>query len=210
MVNTSDLINMMADLEEDNLIGAITEISKNPEGVTQAMEAMQKGLEIVGERFEKGDYFVGDLIYAGEIMSEALEIIKPLINTSVGGNTGKIILCTVKGDIHDIGKNIVKALFEAAGFEVNDLGIDVPSQKVVQAAKEQNVKIIALSGVLTLAINSMKEVVDLCKEAGIRNKVKILIGGNPVSEENCKMIGADDWAHSPQKGVNICKIWAAE
>ena len=210
MGETKNLESMMADLDEDNLIEAINVIAKSGKGAEQAMEALQKGLEIVGSRFEKSEYFVGDLIYAGEIMEQALEIIKPLIGSTTGGNTGKIILCTVKGDIHDIGKNIVKALFEAAGFEVIDLGIDVSSQAVVQAAKEKDVKIIALSGVLTLAVNSMKDVIDLFKDTGIRDKVKILIGGNPVSETICKNIGADDWAQSPQKGVNICKAWIAK
>ena len=119
-----------------------------------------------------------------------------------------MILCTVKDDLHDIGKNIVRSMLEAAGFDVVDLGIDVPPEKVVEVAKEQNIKIVALSGVLTLALDSMKETVDAIRAAGL--DCKIIIGGAPVSEEACAAMGADEWAHSPQKTINVCKAWAAE
>ena len=124
------------------------------------------------------------------------------------GPKTKMILCTVKDDLHDIGKNIVRAMLEAAGFDVIDLGIDVDPEKVVEVAKEQNIKIVALSGVLTLALDSMKDTVDAIRNAGL--DCKIIIGGAPVSEEACAAIGADEWAHSPQKTINVCKAWAAE
>jgi methanogenic corrinoid protein MtbC1 len=165
-------------------------------------------MKAVGDRFEAGEYFIGDLIFAGEVMTGAMEIIKPFLGAGGGAGKGKLILCTVQGDIHDIGKNIVKTMFDAAGFDVVDLGIDVPADKVVEAAKSEGAKIVALSGVLTLALDSMKDVVGAFDSAGLRDKVKIIIGGNPVTGEACKWIGADDWALSPQKGVNICLGWA--
>lgn len=118
-----------------------------------------------------------------------------------------MILCTVKDDLHDIGKNIVRSMLEAAGFEVLDLGIDVPASEIVKAAKENSIKIVALSGVLTLAIDSMKATVEAFKADGM-DDVKIIIGGAPVSEEAMKITGADEWAHSPQKTVQVCKDWA--
>ena len=172
------------------------------------MDACQKGMDIVGSRFESGEYFVGDLIYAGELMTDAVSILKDALVTGDGGGTKtKMILCTVKDDLHDIGKNIVRSMLEAAGFEVLDLGIDVPASEIVKAAKENSIKIVALSGVLTLAIDSMKATVEAFKADGM-DDVKIIIGGAPVSEEAMKITGADEWAHSPQKTVQVCKDWA--
>ena len=118
-----------------------------------------------------------------------------------------MILCTVKDDLHDIGKNIVKAMLEAAGFEVLDLGIDVPAATVVETAKAENIKIVALSGVLTLALDSMKATVEALKAAGLSD-VKVIIGGAPVNEEACQRIGATAWAHNPQTTIQYCRKWA--
>ena len=159
-------------------------------------------------RFEEGEYFVGDLIYAGELMTDAVGILKDALVSGDGtGTKTKMILCTVKDDLHDIGKNIVRSMLEAGGFDVLDLGIDVPAADIVKAAKENNIKIVALSGVLTLAVDSMKATVEAFKAEGM-NDVKIIIGGAPVSESACKLTGADEWAHSPQKTVAVCKAWA--
>lgn len=205
-----ELENAMADLDEDTVLDMMKEVmNNNGEGVQEAMEACQKGMSRVGTLFEDGEYFVGDLIYAGEIMVEAMDILKPALAGEGSKKVGKMILCTVKDDLHDIGKNIVKAMLEAGGFEVLDLGIDVAPEKIVETAKKENIKIIGLSGVLTLALDSMKDTVNAFKEAGIRDDVKIIIGGNPVSEDSCKAIGADEWAYSPQKTVKVCTEWAA-
>ena len=205
-----ELENAMADLDEDTVLDMMKEVmNNNGEGGQEAMEACQKGMSRVGTLFEDGEYFVGDLIYAGEIMVEAMDILKPALAGEGSKKVGKMILCTVKDDLHDIGKNIVKAMLEAGGFEVLDLGIDVAPEKIVETAKKENIKIIGLSGVLTLALDSMKDTVNAFKEAGIRDDVKIIIGGNPVSEDSCKAIGADEWAYSPQKTVKVCTEWAA-
>ena len=173
----------------------------------QAMEACQKGMDTVGKLFEDGEYFVGDLIYAGELMTDAVAILKDaLVTGDAAGPKTRMILCTVKDDLHDIGKNIVRSMLEANGFEVLDLGIDCPAEKVVETAKAEGIKIVALSGVLTLALDSMKATVDAIKAAGL--DCKVIIGGAPVSAEACKNIGADEWAHSPQKTVDTCKAWS--
>ena len=198
----------MGELDEDT-VKEILEAVDSVEEANAAMEACQKGMDTVGKLFEEGEYFVGDLIYAGELMTDAVEVLKPyLAGTESSGTKTKMILCTVKDDLHDIGKNIVSSMLEAGGFEVLDLGIDCPAQKVVDTAKAEGIKIVALSGVLTLALDSMKATVAAIREAGL--DCKIIIGGAPVSAEACKNIGADEWAHSPQKTVATCKAWAEQ
>ncbi len=204
------IIDAMADLEEDELYDFMNEIMDNGgEGVQDALEACQEGMKIVGDRFEEGEYFVGDLIYAGEILTEATNIIKPALTGDGQEKYGKMILCTVKNDLHDIGKNIVRAMLEAGGFEVMDLGIDVDPQTIVDTAKNEGIKIIALSGVLTLAVDSMKDTIEAFKAAGMRDDVKIIVGGAPVTETVCASVGADEWALSPQKTVSVCQAWAS-
>ena len=210
MLDFDNLVDVMGDLDEDAMIEILEGVMEDGGSEAEkAMEACQKGMEKVGSLFEEGEYFVGDLIYAGELMTQAVEILTPaLVGSESAGPKTKMILCTVKDDLHDIGKNIVRSMLEAAGFDVVDLGIDVPAEKVVEVAKEQNIKIVALSGVLTLALDSMKETVDAIRAAGL--DCKIIIGGAPVSPEACAAMGADEWAHSPQKTINVCKEWAAE
>jgi len=209
MIDFEELAQAMGDLDED-LVKELLEkvMAEGGADAQKAMDACQKGMDIVGSRFEEGEYFVGDLIYAGELMTDAVGILKDALVSGEGGAAKtKMILCTVKDDLHDIGKNIVRSMLEAGGFEVLDLGIDVPAADIVKAAKENNIKIVALSGVLTLAVDSMKATVEAFKAAGM-DDVKIIIGGAPVSETACKLTGADEWAHSPQKTVSVCKAWA--
>ena len=206
MIDFENLAVAMGELDEDT-VKEILEAIDNEADAASAMEACQKGMDTVGKLFEEGEYFVGDLIYAGELMTDAVEVLKPyLAGGESGGSKTKMILCTVKDDLHDIGKNIVRSMLEANGFEVLDLGIDCPAEKVVETAKAEGIKIVALSGVLTLALDSMKATVDAIKAAGL--ECKVIIGGAPVSPEACKNIGADEWAHSPQKTVQVCKSWA--
>ena len=140
-------------------------------------------------------------------MTDAGTILKDAqVEGDASGPKARMILCTVKDDLHDIGKNIVRSMLEANGFDVLDLGIDCPASKVVETAKAENIKIVALSGVLTLALDSMKATVEAIKAAGL--DCKVIIGGAPVSSEACRNIGADEWAHSPQKTVATCKAWA--
>ena len=206
MIDFESLAAAMGELDEDTVKEILEQVA-DTETANAAMEACQKGMDTVGKLFEEGEYFVGDLIYAGELMTDAVEVLKPYLAGGEGGGTKtRMILCTVKDDLHDIGKNIVRSMLEANGFDVLDLGIDCPPEKVVETAKAENIKIVALSGVLTLALDSMKATVDAIKAAGL--ECKVIIGGAPVSAEACKNIGADEWAHSPQKTVATCKSWA--
>ena len=208
MLDSKKLTDAVGELDEEamlEMLNAVMEDGGSEAGA--AMEACQKGMDEVGKLFESGEYFVCDLIFAGELMTEAVGILKDaLVCGNSSGPKTKMILCTVKDDLHDIGKNIVKAMLEANGFDVLDLGIDTPAQKIVETAKAENIQIVALSGVLTLALDSMKATVAALKDAGL--SCKVIIGGAPVSAEACKNIGADEWAISPQKTINTCKEWA--
>ena len=209
MATFDEMKTAMEELDDEALLAAAKEIMDNGGAdATSCMQACQEGLEEVGHRFENGEYFVGDLVFAGDLMGQIMDIIRPALSGDGNEAVGKMILCTVKGDLHDIGKNIVRAMLEAGGMEVLDLGIDVDPQTIVEKAKENGINIIGLSGVLTLAIDSMKDTVDAFKAAGMRDSVHIIVGGNPVTAEGCEFIGADAWAILPQETVRICREWA--
>lgn len=209
MTDFEALKRAMGDLEDETVMEMLQgALSEGAESVGLAMHACQDGMNIVGDKFESGVYFVADLIFAGDLMSEAMELLKPAFAGGGGGeNLGRMILCTVEGDIHDIGKNIVKSVLEATGIEVLDLGVDVAPSAIVEAARKEGISVIALSGVLTLAIDAMKATVEEFVKADMRDNVKIIIGGAPVTEEYCKVVGADRWSQSVPLSVNICRDW---
>ena len=211
MIDYEELAEAMGDLDEDTVKELLeTVMADGGSGAQQAMDACQKGMDIVGSRFESGEYFVGDLIYAGELMTDAVSILKDALVTGDGGSTKtKMILCTVKDDLHDIGKNIVRSMLEAAGFEVLDLGIDVPASEIVKAAKENSIKIVALSGVLTLAIDSMKATVEAFKADGM-DDVKIIIGGAAITESFAEEIGADGYSRDASDCVKLVQRLTGE
>lgn len=211
MLDKQALVEAMGDLDEDVMVELLEQVMADGGAEAQeAMAACQQGMDRVGELFESGEYFVGDLIYAGELMTQAVGILKDALVVGDGESSAKtkMVLCTVKDDLHDIGKNIVRAMLEAGGFEVIDLGIDVAPETIVEAVREHNVRIVALSGVLTLALDSMKNTVEAFVEAGLRSTTHIIIGGAPVNEAACEFVGADEWAYSPAKTVATCKAWA--
>jgi len=216
MVDCNELKQAMADEDEDKVIEIVNaymaENGQTGEGSDEVLAALQDGMTEVGDLFDKGEYFVGDLMFAGEIMTESMGILKPAIAKGAGDSqtSGKLIFCTVKNDLHDIGKNIVKAMMEAGGLEVIDLGVDAEPQTIIDEIKKNDVHVLALSGVLTLAIDSMKDTVNALAAAGIRDDVKVLIGGAPVTAEYCRFTGADDWSLNPAHSVDICRNWFAE
>ncbi|QSQ08504.1 Methionine synthase [Koleobacter methoxysyntrophicus] len=210
MIDLNELKKAVGELEEEKVMGMLTEfVSSNPteEEAQKIVNACQEGMGIVGDLFEKGEYFVGDLIFAGELLTEAINTLKPVIGAKSDTKAGKIVLGTVHGDLHDIGKNIFRSMAEAAGFEVHDLGIDQPASAFVKKVKEVNPNIVGMSGVLTLAIESMKSTVEELKQAGLRDRVKIIIGGNPVTKEACEYVGADAFTTNAAEGVKICQGW---
>lgn len=205
---SDELTKAIADLKEDEALNLTQKILDSGEDPNTILDAGRKGMETVGKRFADGEYFLPELIYSGEIFKEITEIVKPKLKQETGAKRiGKCVIGTVAGDIHDIGKDIVVFMLDVSGFEVYDLGVDVPAQAFVDKIKETNAPIVALSGFLTLAFDSMKDTVEAIKTAGLRDKVKIMIGGGQIDEEIRKYSGADAYGRDAMTGVAIAKDW---
>lgn len=172
-------------------------------------DGLRRGLEEVGRKYENEEYFLSELLCAASLMNDVLQILKLHLKNQKIERGEVIVLGTVKGDIHDVGKNIFKMLAQAAGFEVIDLGVDVESEIFVEKLKETNAEIVGLSALLTTTRLEMKTVIDKLNQAGIKNKVKVIIGGNAVTKEFAKEIGADAAALDAVEGVEICKRWVS-
>ena len=172
-------------------------------------EGLLAGMGIIGEKFKNNEVYVPDVLIAARAMNTGSELLKPILAESGVKSTGKVILGTVKGDLHDIGKNLVRMMMEGKGLEVIDIGIDVPVEKFINTAKETNAQVIACSALLTTTMGEMKNVVEAVKAAGFRDKIKIMIGGAPVNENFCKSIEADvytpDAASAADAAVLLCK-----
>lgn len=205
---TEDLLNTLADLKEKEALEIVKkrlDAGDNPMGI---LEDARKAMEIVGKRFADSEYFIPDLVYSGEILKSINEMVKPKL--VAGGDTkrlGKVIIGTVAGDIHDIGKDIVVFMLDVSGFEVYDLGVDVPPQKFVDKLKETGAPVVGLSGFLSLAFDSMKVTVEAIKSAGLGDKVKIMIGGGQITDEIRKYTGADAYGKDAMSGVTLAKNW---
>ncbi len=168
-------------------------------------EGMAKGMEIVGQKYEEKEYFLSELLMAGEAMKEGLSVLSPHLKTSKSQVIAKVVLGTVQGDIHDIGKSVVSTLLSSAGFEVFDLGVDVPADQFVTTAKEADADIIGLSALLSTTMPHMKEVIEKLVTMGLREKVTIIVGGAPVTNDYAKSIGADLYAPDAVPAVEALK-----
>jgi corrinoid protein of di/trimethylamine methyltransferase len=166
------------------------------------------GMGIIGEKFKNNEVYVPEVLIAARAMYAGMEVLKPILTQTGVESKGKVVLGTVKGDLHDIGKNLVRMMMEGRGLEVIDLGIDVSPEKFVEAAKENNAQIIACSALLTTTMTEMKNVVETAKESGIRDQVTIMVGGAPVTDHFCKSIGADiytpDAASAAEEAARVC------
>ena len=206
-----DLVNAVVELMEEEALELTRKYLEAGKSGKEVFGAYQQALAGIGARFEKKEYFVPELIMSGELMQAGTEIIKPYLTAadSAGGEKklGKALIATVEGDIHDIGKNIAGMMMEIAGLEVRDLGVDVPVQSLLEEAKNWQPDIVGLSGLLTLAYTPMKAVVDGLKEAGLRDKVKVIIGGGQTDEHVCKYVGADVFATDAMVNVAWAKKW---
>jgi corrinoid protein of di/trimethylamine methyltransferase len=168
-------------------------------------ESMVPAMDEVGRLFEAEEYFVPELLLAGRAMRSALEILRPLMTASGDKLSTRVVLGTVKGDLHDIGKNIVGSMLEGGGFEVIDLGSDVSPEKFVAAVEEKKPQIVCLSALLTVTMPAMKTTIDALKTAGLRTKVKVLIGGAPVTQQYANEIGADGYSENASGAVSLVK-----
>lgn len=203
-----DLVKALVDLEEKEVLRIVEQRLSAGENPLKILDDSRYALEIVGKRFETGEYFIPELVYSGEILREITEMVKPkLTGAAQVKRLGKFVIGTVAGDIHDIGKNIVAFMLDVNGFEVYDLGIDVPAQKFVETIEETKAEIAGLSGFLTLAFDSMKETVAAIGAAGLRDKVKIMIGGGQINDEVRKYAGADAYRPDAMAAVSLAKEW---
>lgn len=166
---------------------------------------MIKAMEEIGQRYQDGKAFVPQLLMSGRAMKGALELLRPLLQGEAASTLGKVVIGTVKGDLHDIGKNLVASMLEGCGFEVINIGIDVPSEKFIEAVREHNADILCISALLTTTMTYMKTVIDALKEAGIRDKVKVMVGGAPVDENFALEIGADGYSSNANSAVSKAK-----
>ena len=202
------LLELIADLMEEEVIALAKEKIQQGVDPMSILDEARSAMEVVGKRFESGQYFIPDLMMAGEILREISEIVKPYLEIVSGPKKiSKVIMGTVAGDIHDIGKDIVTFMLDVSGFDVLDLGVDVPVEVFVEKIKEFQPQVLGLSGFLTLAFNSMKQTVEAIEQAGLRDQVKIMIGGGQIDEEVRKYVKADAYGKDAVAGVNLCKQW---
>ncbi|WP_027363908.1 cobalamin B12-binding domain-containing protein [Desulfotruncus alcoholivorax] len=203
------LIKHVEQLNEEEVLKLSDELLKEGMAPLRLLDLVNEGMNRVGKLYESKDYYIADLIMAGLIFKQVLELDKMTAHFRVKHNNkiGKVVLGTVTGDIHDIGKDIFRGMLEANCFEVVDLGVDVPKEVFLKKCEEYQPDILGLSGVLTNTVDTMKEIVDVFKETGVRDKVKIIVGGNHLTKEVCRFIGADNFANDASSGVRICKKW---
>jgi methylmalonyl-CoA mutase cobalamin-binding domain/chain len=201
-----ELAKALSELDESRVMELVEEALQKGVPPVEIVEICNQGMTEVGDLFASGTYFISQLLFSAEILKGVMKRIDPLLAKVEKGDSGeKVVLGTVKGDIHDIGKNIVATLFRGAGFDVIDLGVDVPAEQFVAKAKETGAKIVGLSALLSFTYPEMKNVVEAFVSAGIRDKVKIIIGGAPVNEQVREFTGADFYAKDAIAGVRLCK-----
>ncbi len=209
----ADLTKVMEALisgDKDQLLNQVqNSLQSRVDGKEILNDGLIKGMDIVGEKMESGDMFIPEVLNCAMNMSAALEILKPHLPEDGGKAGGRVIIGTVKGDLHDIGKNLVAMMIESAGMTVFNLGVDIAPEKFVEKIKENDVQIVALSALLTTTMPMMKQVVDAINESGLRDQVKIIIGGAPVTQEFANQIGADGYAADAGSAAKLAKQLAA-
>ncbi len=174
----------------------------------EILNSMARGMEEVGKKYESQEYFLSELIFSGEVFKRGMRIIEPHLKSYFEGKSkGVVVVGTVVNDLHDIGKNIFATLLTAAGFKVIDLGVDVPPEKFVIAVRENNASIIGVSALLTSTVLGIRDIVKMLEKEGLREKVKIIVGGAALTHEMAKELGADAYAETAVEGVEICKKW---
>lgn len=205
----NDLTNLKEAIVAGKLEDAKTIVNEAIEAGVDAQEIINsyliKGMEEIGQRFEEGKAFVPNLLLAARAMKGCLEILKPRLKNASEASLGTLVIGTVKGDLHDIGKNLVASMLEGCGFEVINLGVDISGQQFVEAVRKYNPQIVCLSALLTTTMSYMKEVIDTLDSEGLRQKVKVLVGGAPVSEEFAMQIGADGYSSNANGAVVLAK-----
>jgi methylmalonyl-CoA mutase cobalamin-binding domain/chain len=205
---TDPLVQTLVEMKEAEALQRAKQLLDEGVAPLEVLESCSRAMELVGQRFEKGDYFLPHLMMAGEMLKQISNLLKPLIEQhKTEDKRGKVLIGTVEGDIHDIGKNIVAFLLEANGFEVRDIGINQKPENFVEAIRAFQPKVVGMSGLLTLAFDSMKKTVQAIEQAGLRKEVRIMIGGGVVTEKIKEYTGADAYAPDAVAGVRLAKEW---
>jgi len=209
MGNKEDLLKAVIELDEDKAYYLVNQAIKDGTSPDEIIEILREGVEVVGEQFSKKEYFLTELVMAGEIFSQSTVLLEPYmkVNSNKEAKLETIVIGTVKGDVHDIGKNIFVTLLKSAGYNVIDLGVDISPEKFVEKVKQNDAKVVAYSGLLTIALNSMSLTTEALKSAGLRDKVKIIIGGLAVDELWMKEAGADAFTDNAFDGIKIINKW---
>jgi methylmalonyl-CoA mutase cobalamin-binding domain/chain len=198
------IVEAIIELDELVALELANEMIKAGTDPVEILEKCREGMSIVGEKFESGDFFLSEMIMAAEIFNQIMNIVRPHLKSKLSGSRGKIVIGTVEGDVHDIGKNIIIALLEAEGFDIIDLGVDVPPATFVEAIREHKPDIVGMSSLLTVALETTKQTIDAITEAGLRDKIKIIIGGGRIDEHASEYIKPDASTDNAAIGVRMC------
>jgi len=206
MIDLSLLAKVIDEGNREKAIQLTTEVlgaGESPQDII--IRGLQAGMGVVGEKFSNGAYFLPDMLMAARAMKGALEILKPSLEQTGMPTIGKVVIGTVEGDMHDIGKNVVATFLSGGGFEVFDLGLNVPEEKFIEEVREEKADILGLSALLTTTMPAMGRIIKTLEEAGLRSSVKVIVGGAPVTQDYANFIGADAYAHDGGKAVRVCK-----
>ncbi|MBW2367242.1 MAG: cobalamin-dependent protein [Deltaproteobacteria bacterium] len=203
MVQT--LAESLASFDEQNVMGEVDKRLGSDSNPIELVRELQEGMKLVGERFNAGTYFLSELLMSADLFTRALAKVEPHLAGQTTEIIGKIVLGTPKGDIHDLGKNIFRDVAKAAGFEIHDLGVDVPTAKFIAAVEDIKPDVLGFSALITTAFGTMKDVVDTLVEKNLRNGLRIIVGGGVVTDAVRKHIGADRFTLDAMEGVNICQ-----
>jgi 5-methyltetrahydrofolate--homocysteine methyltransferase len=205
---SGELAKLLSDLKEPEALEFVENSLEQGGDPLQLLEEAKQGMTVVGKKFAAGEYFIPDLVFSGEILKGIVKMLEPhLKKEDETERLGKVIVGTVAGDIHDIGKDLVVFMLDVNGFEVVDLGIDVPVQKFVDTIRETGTTVVGLSGFLTLAFDSMKDTIEAVKAAGLRDQVKIMIGGGQITDQVREHTGADAYGRDAVEAVQLAKGW---
>ncbi|MBQ7737493.1 MAG: cobalamin-dependent protein [Oscillospiraceae bacterium] len=212
-LNLEQIKRDMGDLEREAIIAAVTEYMKTPhseEEIGEVLNTLSSGMQIVSKRFDEFDYFIGDLIFAGLLLSDATDILTQGLSAKTVRGEKKVLLCTVEGDLHNIGKNMVFAFLSARGVPTLDIGVDVPPRTILETIKTKEIAVLAMSGVLSTAVDSMRATVQCLQEADLRDTIKIVIGGTCANEAIAAEIGVDAYCSRPEETAALCRKWLDE
>ena len=202
---SEEITQTLVNLDEDGTLDLVKQAEIKGIDPLEIIGYLRDGMELIGQKFAAKEYYISDMIYAAEIFHQAMKIIEPHLQVASTDILGKVVIGTAKSDIHDIGKNIVVSLLKCAGFEVHDLGVDVPPSVVVEKVREVQPDIVGLSGLLTTSFEPMVETIELLEKEGLRSSIRVMVGGGPVNEEWAQKCKADAYAKDAVEAVNLAK-----